>query len=371
VSRRRGVLSLCLAILVLPLGWTVAGAQDVARAPATALAGVVRDEFGDPIAAVEVTLLGSRVGTRTDSSGRFELAGVPAGDHVVRFRRLGFTSVDVDWVAVANTRIEVSVRLEPLPQYLDPVVTYAKEADAPVGTAIISGVVVDSTGVPVPEAVVQLVGAGRTTMSAARGDFIFRRLPAGDYALLVRRLGFAPATVHLRLTGTDDRELTLRLRQLPARLDTVKVVESSGFGRLEGAYHDLEARQRWRGPMAVMLAGEELRSLGKMTLDLVLNFRASTGRPPPRIANAGSASTGESLITQDDVCMLLNGRTPRIVNLRYFAADQLDRIEIYPEGTELTGTVAARMESLPGCRPVGPRNPFYIVVWVKGSEREP
>lgn len=355
--------------LLLPMSYLRAQATP-AGAAAAALSGVVRDSLGDPIASVEIVLVGEAKGARTDSTGRFELTGVPAGAQVVRFRRLGFSSVEIDWSAVSDTRVEISVRLDALPRQLNPVMTYAREErDRKSGESIVTGTVVDAAGTPLPDVVVQLVGSGRTTISAGDGQFAFRKLPDGDYVVLVRRLGFAPSSKHLRLEGIESRELSFRLRQLPATLDTVRVVERSGFGAIEQAFRDLETRKRFKSVRAVMVVGEDLRPLRKMPLDMVVQWK---GGPDFQGFEKLPIVTRRDLLTGNlpagESCVLLNGRTPRTMALRVLSADQIERLEIYPPNSEYSGTVRDRMGSVPGCRGFGDEHPTYFVVWLRGED---
>lgn len=79
---------------------TLPAAGDGLPAPAVAvsativdglLAGLVRDQdSGAPIADVEVEVVGGPGRARSRSDGRFTLAGVAPGEHLIRFRRLGY-----------------------------------------------------------------------------------------------------------------------------------------------------------------------------------------------------------------------------------------------------------------------------------------
>lgn len=377
------MLRLASLLLVLLVGLAHrADAQQGAGGPAT-LSGIVRDSLGEPIPGADVLLVGTRVGTRAGADGRFLLERVPPGDHVIRFRHLGYTSVEVDWSAQPGQGVELSVRLDALPRGLDPVIVRAREERAPSGRSLIAGVVVDSAGEPVPEAVVSLVGAGRTTMTTAEGSFVFRRLADGDYVVRVRRLGWAPGTYHLRLEKEDERQVTLRLHRLARTLDTVRVVERSGFGALETVFQDLERRQRWRSGRAVSLVGEDLRALGRMGLDDIVRFKAGLRpaaaskvegpgvQPSPGAVKSmsGAASIFKGIQDPGSVCVLENGRTPKQMPLAAYGADQVERIEIYPPDSELTGTVQERMGSLMACMGdfATRRHPLYVVVWLKGE----
>ncbi|MBX9927987.1 MAG: TonB-dependent receptor [Gemmatimonadaceae bacterium] len=86
----------------------------------------------------------------------------------------------------------------------------------PVGA--LAGTVRDSAGLPVPGARVTLAGTARGTLTRDDGRYQLVALPPGRYALLVRRVGFAPSPVD-SITIADavtlTRDVVLRAVQLP------------------------------------------------------------------------------------------------------------------------------------------------------------
>jgi TonB-linked SusC/RagA family outer membrane protein len=82
------------ALVGVPLvGVPVAAQQPAAQPPAARgrVAGAVTDSLGGrPLAAVQVTLAGTRLGAVTDSTGRYTITNVPPGTYTVEARRLGF-----------------------------------------------------------------------------------------------------------------------------------------------------------------------------------------------------------------------------------------------------------------------------------------
>ena len=85
-----------LAACTVLLAPCVARAQAPAPAPATlptsrALVGLVRDSVGHAIPLAEVRARGNVLVARSDDSGRFHVAQMPAGARGVFVRRLGFT----------------------------------------------------------------------------------------------------------------------------------------------------------------------------------------------------------------------------------------------------------------------------------------
>src|SRR5690349_16041073 len=86
------------------------GAQVPTTPPATVtLTGVVRDSAGNGLRDVEVLLRGTTYATRTNDSGQFTLPGIAPGTYRAFFRRLGFQSVEYNWMPDPGERTEVSV----------------------------------------------------------------------------------------------------------------------------------------------------------------------------------------------------------------------------------------------------------------------
>jgi Carboxypeptidase regulatory-like domain/TonB dependent receptor len=82
-------------------------------------------------------------------------------------------------------------------------------------TATLSGIVADSTGAAIAEADISVVntdsGFARSLRSAADGTFSVPDLPPGPYRVVVRRAGFAPASVPSDLHVGDRLSLNIRL----------------------------------------------------------------------------------------------------------------------------------------------------------------
>lgn len=89
-----------------------------------AVAGMVVDTAGQPLAAVEVMLPGSPARTVSDEGGRFRLAGLPGGRVVLRARRIGYrlTSVPLE---SSKLPPEVRITLRAIPLELAPVMVHA------------------------------------------------------------------------------------------------------------------------------------------------------------------------------------------------------------------------------------------------------
>ncbi|MBK5187478.1 MAG: TonB-dependent receptor, partial [Gemmatimonadaceae bacterium] len=93
-------------------------------------------------------------------------------------------------------------------------------ARAAVGDTL-RGTVVDSAGAPVADVVVALVELGRSTTTGRDGAFVLSNVPGGRQTVTMRRVGYAPITRQVVVSGTTDVRLALDATAL--RLEAVTV----------------------------------------------------------------------------------------------------------------------------------------------------
>ncbi len=97
------------------------------------LAGIVTDVSSTPIPEVEVSVVrpaGAGRNAITAKDGRFAIAGIPEGQIVLRFRRLGYEARDVEINMTHDKRTSVDVMLKPIPAELDSMLIRAEEQSA-------------------------------------------------------------------------------------------------------------------------------------------------------------------------------------------------------------------------------------------------
>jgi hypothetical protein len=81
-----------------------------------AIDGSVRDTSGIWLRGVEIVSLdNTQIRTRSGAGGSFRLDSMPAGPHLVRFRRLGIMPLTVSVVVDPNATISVDAVVEPFP----------------------------------------------------------------------------------------------------------------------------------------------------------------------------------------------------------------------------------------------------------------
>ena len=304
--------------------------------------------------------------TRTDGSGAFVLAGVKPGRYEVWFRKVGLIVVHYGWESRVGARLEVRVKMRPLPNTLDPVRVYAAEERTMRARSMVSGTVTDSAGVPLDGVRVDLIGGQRSTITSDDGAFTFRHVLPGPVVVRARLMGFSPASTTFTLLDEDAREIHLRLKPLAQMLDDVRVTAESGFDLpSQVALRDYDERLRWRnlGGSARFLGPERLRSISGGTIGDLRDFPEA-----PRCMFAGSG------LSTCDACVLVNGTRGWHRPITTFNVNEIETIEYYPPSasfhgeTEWTGTVADRMNLVhPQCRGRLGDHPAYFVIWTKGS----
>ncbi|MES2357163.1 MAG: carboxypeptidase-like regulatory domain-containing protein [Gemmatimonadota bacterium] len=105
-----------------------ANATHVASVPAAygAIDGSVRDTSGAWLLGVEVVAIdNSLIRTRSGAGGAFRIDSLPAGPHLIRFRRIGIMPTTVSVVVEPNATISVDAVVEPFPMTLSRVTVQA------------------------------------------------------------------------------------------------------------------------------------------------------------------------------------------------------------------------------------------------------
>lgn len=116
-----GGLALTLAVAV-----SAASALDLQAQQAGSIAGqVLNAETGNPISGAQVSIPALQAGTLSNVQGRFELSGVPAGTHTVRFEVLGYGTETRSVTLGAGEVASITVRLSEAAVELEGVVVTA------------------------------------------------------------------------------------------------------------------------------------------------------------------------------------------------------------------------------------------------------
>ena len=203
-----------------------------------------------------------------------------------------------------------------------------------------------------------LSGANISTTTDSSGWFTFTSVKNGTVLVRARKLGFTPLTTSLYLE--DWRGVVLHLDPVDYKLTGAKLEDASGFGN-QAAFVWTETKQRitTRGTHAIIIPREELAPFDDYPLDQAIK-RTKTGSTEAADLNAAGGN----------ICVLLNGKnTVGPSTLSNFRTDDVEFVELYPPGTETSGS-AARYLRAAGCRRVQTPGSFaggvfYAVVWLE------
>lgn len=335
-----------IAILAASLlAFAGAGAQDTLN-----LRGIVRNFDGAPIAGVEVRIDGTKMVTRTRQDGGFTFSKAPTGPQLLLFRLLGYLPNKTEVRVPTKEPVEVSMLTTP--HSLDTMKVVAQ-------LNVLGGVVVDNRDKPIPGATVDMLNGSSTSKTTdEKGWFTFTSVKDGYVLVRARKLGYQPLTTSIRLE--DWRGLVMHLEPLDDKLSGARLEAASGFGNTN-AFVWTETQQRlvMRTGRATVVPREELALWDDYPLgDAILRTRS------------GGMQSADLNAAGPNICVLLNGKN--VVgssNLENFRTEDVEFVELYPPGTEQSGTVARYLRSA-GCRRV--RTPgsldvgvYYAVVWLR------
>lgn len=276
-----------------------------------AVIGIVRDAAGVPLgdATVRVTRGTSTHIFTTGNNGRYRFGGLVDGVWALSAQRIGFTPF-VTEVSVNADGIARDIVLTATTRTIDSVLVSARWTG-------VRGIVYDARRfVPLERAEATVMGSRRADSSNADGTFAIE-LPRGQTALVrVERAGFLPV---MRSVAVEDG----RYVELDIPLDTANPAPKNLMD-----VEDLERRLRMAGAFAVMIGREELQKTGaKSVLDAMIE--TPSGRR-------------KNLVIGRDACVFVNGRARPGFPIDAVWVEDVEFIEVYPGGSELSNTLARR-----------------------------
>ncbi|HEY9515031.1 MAG TPA: carboxypeptidase-like regulatory domain-containing protein, partial [Gemmatimonadaceae bacterium] len=84
----------------------------VASAQNGTITGTVVEQAGRaPVPAAQVHIVGTTLGAQTNAEGKYTIRGIPAGEHEVRARRIGYQEATTAATVIADTIVVVDVAL--------------------------------------------------------------------------------------------------------------------------------------------------------------------------------------------------------------------------------------------------------------------
>ena len=186
-------------------------------------------------------------------------------------------------------------------------------------TAVVSGQVVDTTGVGIAGADVSVAGTAASALTDARGSFRLDAVPAGARTLSVRRVGYRSSTMPLTVRAGEAQRITVRLTSLPVPLDTItsEAKAMDEYLRRSGFY------QRQRAGFGDFVTREEIDRMHVVSMWDVL-------RRIPLLEVVDAGAGRRFVVMQGGTCrprIYLDGmRTP---DLEAVPAAFVDGIEVY------------------------------------------
>jgi hypothetical protein len=245
------------------------------RGPAL-LVGRVRDaDTGEPAVGAKVSLVWYEVDIQVGvkrvprvresvigKDGTFRICGLPAQlDGKVQVLRGALTSGEIliafgdDLFFMRNMSIAapgaVAVQIDSSARgdstkRKAPVVTM-------LGTARLTGRVINKGGAPLAGARVQLEGTNRVAVARPNGEFSLDSLPAGTQNVTARLLGYSPVEAAVDLVSKDSRSVTLTMTQYVPVLNEIRVT-----AQRERELDDVGFNQRKRTGQGYFLTDKQI-----------------------------------------------------------------------------------------------------------------
>lgn len=303
------------SLLTFAIVWTLAAplsrALDAQPLRAGLLSGRVIDTAGAPVAnAVLRATQGARtVIAEADGDGDFRIAGLAGGMWTVSIRRLGFRPVALD-IEMPAEGLRRNFTLEGNAPTLDPQLIAAKWTG-------VRGVVGDARHVaPLAGAQVRLLGSDATTASDSLGHFALP-LPGGrDIVLRVERAGFAARLISVAVPENGYVELDVPL-------DTTLQAPRDLW-----IWRDLDRRLKFATPRSVQVSRDEIAATDAASLGGALSLARSV------------ASRG--VVINRRACVFVNGVARPGYPVDAIRANDVEFVEAYPPGSDLTRSLALR-----------------------------
>lgn len=294
------------ALLGVP---SLATAQDPVRLPeviikapmekpgARALVGVARDTFATPIDGVEITISELKRRALTNGDGTFRFDQIGEGEYRVRARKIGYAP-QLRTIKVERDGGVGAFELLQLRRALPPVVVTA------VGGGI-GGLVGDTSYKAIVGAEVRLLEHGVTAKTDSSGFFHFN-VEAGQYYLTVKRDGYVPRTLAVRVPKDSGRRVTIFLEAGERGIRSAHNMDDLA-GRLA-------ARDNFKSSL---YSRDDMIDMGIVWVgDVIQGAVTRVAETPVRPMDTGCVG-------------ILNGG-PETVMLRDLTIDDVATIEVYP-----------------------------------------
>jgi hypothetical protein len=211
-----------------------------------------------------------RAQTTTGSSGSYALCGLPTGGEVsldARSEGRAMGRLEVPLGARSIVRRDLAIGEGSTFLTLAGEVTEGRARMDTLlrGPARLSGTVVNESGRPVTDAIVEVWNTGLAARTDSAGQFAIASLPVGTHALEVRRIGFAPQQIPVHLASRSPTSVSVVLEKPVRMLDAVRVSARTLYSRRQA---EIEGRRR-RGFGHFIMRDELERSAASRVSDVL------------------------------------------------------------------------------------------------------
>ncbi len=149
-----------------------------------------------------------------------------------------------------------------------------------VGT--IDGLVTDPSLVPVVNANVTVLSSSVRVETGPNGRFRILRVPAGQYLLIVRRLGFHPVSGVVQVAANDTLKLSYQLEPMPQTLGPVVITEERRSFRM------MEFEYRRKLGIGEFMSQDEIEKRGSAQVTDILRTFPAIAVPDQSAGHGGT-----------------------------------------------------------------------------------
>ena len=336
-----------------------------------AIAGVVRDDNGEALVDVRILVENLARQTRSALNGAFVLDNLPAGVHLLRFRKLGFAEAQAQITVIADSAITVGVTLVPIAERLNPVVIEATILNQ------VTGLVTDESGTPLAGVVIEILGMNHRLETNEAGRYVLLDLKPGNYLMQFRAPGYRVSQYGLRMVAQIERDITTKLQyartgdRMTAQVAAAVAIEANSRHSLRGVQSLVIGRDELErfdvAPLGIALAS----SRAALLLDEVnQNCILVNGHEPVTTSTASeqrsaqaNTSTAPGFFRNAPSRGTAVGSRQTGGWLNFFRANEVEMVELYTPGSEISRTVCNRFQASSGCS--CPPEPSAIVIWLR------
>lgn len=252
----------------------------------------------------------------SDARGYYRICGLPPELTAEAFVQRGADSTGKVQIAFGDALLGLATFLLPSSA---PATTAALDtipgAAAPLGTASVSGTVIDGDGRHIANAHVSVTGGNSATTTDSSGVFSLANQPSGTHALVVRRLGYMPVELAINISTLRKNEVTVQMQQYVPVLAAV-VIEGNRLAALDRiGYTQRKARGTGR-----FIEREFIRNRNASRLSNVLENIPGLRRP-----GDGFGGTCTTYFVDG---VLWRGGPPD----DFILPDEIEAIEVYSRG---------------------------------------